>query len=188
VVGRFVPLALALSLAAGLSGCKKSDASNDSAPASSSAAASSVPSAAPSAPAASWLTQDSITLIAAGSWEVVEVPSEKGDGTKKQTLLLWTVRNNTDKKLVSLSLVIFYYDQKKNQIGRKTFDKTVNIEAHRSKELPIGIPHPREPKGVEYREAVFTKATFGDGTVFDDPSQAPEKRPYEEPKVPQPPP
>jgi hypothetical protein len=181
------PFALLVGVLA-CSGCKKSDAASGSAPAASSSAAAPSASAASSAAPASALTQDAITLIAAGSWEVVEVPSEKGDGTRKQTLLLWTVRNTTDKKLVSLSIVIYYYDQKKQQIGRKTFDKTVNIDAHRSKELPIGIPHPREPKGVEYREAVFVKATFGDGTVFDDPAQAPDKRAYEEPKIPQPPP
>jgi hypothetical protein len=185
VVRRSFALALLFLLA--LASCKKSDASSAGAPTASASASATASSAAPAAsspPKPLGLAQDSITLIAAGSWEVIEDP----DSHKKRTLLLWTVRNTTDKKLNSLSIVIYYYDQKKKQIGRKTFEKQLNIEAHRSKELPIGIPHPQEPKGVEYREAVFTKAVFGDGTVFDDPSQAPEKRAYEEPKVPEPPP
>lgn len=168
--------------------CRKGDAATGAAP-SASAQASAAPSASASAkPAGLALTQDAITLIAAGSWDVVDVQPQSGGANKKQTLLLWTVRNNTDRKLVSATIVIYYYDRNKRQIGRKVFEKNLDIDARRSKELPIGIPHPQEPKGVEYREAVFTKAVFGDGAVFDDPSQAPEKRAYEEPKAPEPPP
>jgi hypothetical protein len=163
-------------LVLGAAACSKSNASGGEG----SASAASSPSASaprPNAPPPAPITQGSILFIASGRF----VP---GEGERsKDALLYWTVRNNTKKKLISCSGFLYYYRSvTKKQIGRKAFDLPgLNLNPSQSKELKFGGYKTEEPKNTDYREVAFTKATFDDGTVFDDPSQAPEQRPYHGP-------
>ena len=159
--------------------CGKSSASSAETAASAAASASASASAlaAANTPPPAPLTQSSILFIASGRF----VPGE-GDRSH-DALLYWTVRNNTKKKLVSCSGYLYYYRSvTKKQIGRKAFDlPALNLNPSQSKEMKFGGYKTEEPKNTDYREVAFTKAVFDDGTVFDDPSQAPEQRPYHGP-------
>ena len=176
----FARASLALLLACAGAACGKGSSSGPegsssvAAPGSSSAtAAASKANAPPPAP----ITQNSILFIASGRF----VP---GEGERsKDALLYWTVRNNTKKKLISCGGYLYYYRSvTKKQIGRKAFDlPALNLGPSQSKELKFGGYKTEEPKNTDYREVAFTKATFDDGSVFDDPSQAPEQRPYHGP-------
>jgi hypothetical protein len=155
---------LALCAAAPLTACgTKADAAlSDAAAASASVSASAV--------AAPVLTEDSVTLMPVGKWDL------KGDD--KLDYLWWSIRNAYTHKLQSLTVTIFYYDLHRKQIGKKTFDTPVDIPPKATRELQIGPSKESEPKGTQYRDAVFTKAKFDDGATFDDASQAPDKKEY----------
>ncbi len=155
---------VALASLACLSACgKKADAALSEAGAASASASASV--APPPV-----LTEDSVTLMPVGKWDL------KGDD--KLDYLWWSIRNAYTRKLVSLTVTIFYYDLHRKQIGKKAFDTPVDIPPKATRELQIGPSKEAEPKGTQYRDAVFTKAKFDDGATFDDPSQAPDKKDY----------
>ena len=84
----------------------------------------------------------------------------------------------TSRKLTSASVVIYYYDLKQRQIGRKTLEAKLEVPTRATRELQIGVAKQNEPRGTQYRDAVFTKVTFDDGTVFEDAAAAPEQKPY----------
>jgi hypothetical protein len=166
-------LAAALALAGcGDSKANATSATSASASASASAAASIAPSPTTSAPPkpAVPLTQDSVTFMPVGKWD-----RKEGD---KKDWLWWSIRNTAPKKLTGVSVVVYYYDLKQRQIGRKTLDQKVEIPTRATREMQIGVAKQNEPRGTQYRDAVFTKATFEDGTVFEDAAAAPEQKPY----------
>lgn len=145
------------------------------------ASASSAPAASGSAPAPSGsatapkvpatITQDSLTFMPVGKWD-----RKEGD---KKDYLWWSIRNTAPSTLTSAAIVIYYYDLKQRQIGRKVVESTkMKVPPKGTREMQIGVAKQWEPKGTQYRDAIFTKATFEDGTVYDDPSAAPEQKPY----------
>lgn len=102
---------------------------------------------------------------------------DRKDGDKKDWLW-WSIRNGTSRKLTGASVVIYYYDLKQRQIGRKTHEQKLEVPTRATRELQIGVAKQNEPRGTQYRDAVFTKVTFDDGTVFEDAAAAPEQKPY----------
>jgi hypothetical protein len=131
------------------------------------------PSAAPSAVAApkpTAITQDSVVFMPVGKWD-----RKEGD---KKDYLWWSIRNTAPHTLTFVAVTIYYYDLKQRQIGRKTLEQKLSVPKGATRELQIGVAKQWEPKGTQYRDAVFTKATFDDGTTIDDPNAAPEQKPY----------
>ncbi len=171
-----VAIAVLVAGALALVGCgdkqANATATSPSASASGSAATSVTPSPTTSAPPkpAVALTQDSVTFMPVGKWD-----RKEGD---KKDWLWWSIRNTTTKKVTGASVVIYYYDLKQRQIGRKTLEQKLEVPTRATRELQIGVAKQNEPRGTQYRDAVFTKVTFDDGTVFEDAAAAPEQKPY----------
>jgi len=117
------------------------------------------------------ITESSVTLMPVGKWD------RKGEGDKKD-YLWWSIRNASPKKLLGLTVTIYYYDLKQKQIGRKSFDQKLEVPPGATRELQIGPAKQHEPRGTQYRDAVFSRAQFEGGINFDDASQAPEEKPY----------
>jgi hypothetical protein len=118
------------------------------------------------------IDKNAISFKPTGKWQKAD------DG--KNEVQLWSITNHASKKSFYAHVVLYYYDSGKKQIGRHEIDVApMNIEPGKTIERVMGQNKAEEPKGTEYREAVFTKANFDGNTTFSDTSVAPPTRPMQ---------